>query len=399
MQSLKSTEYDEMIKTLFSRVAMRRTDLSVIETLLEKWQSPQHSFPSIHVAGTNGKGSVSRKIAAALQSAGYRVGLYVSPHLVDYEERITINGKKIPKEKVMQYYARIDDSAPNFFECSTCFCFQYFKEQEVDIAVIEAGMGGKLDATNVITPILSIITSISFDHTEYLGDTLDKIAAQKAGIIKRNIPVVLGPRVKFKPIFDRAKEMDAQVTVVNEISPYYEVENNAVAREALELLNIAEEDIEIGLQARMPCRFERRGNFIYDVAHNPDGFTRLCEALPDQTFHFIIGISRRKDIKGCLQAIEHKIKHVHFVSSGREDAATVQELGAIFKSISNRPYSLESDIQTAIENVPNELSVICGSFYIMAEALHSKQGSPSASSSKAEISSSGSLPTESSRFC
>lgn len=399
MQSLKSTAYDDMIKSLFSRVAMRRFDLSVIEALLEKWKSPQNSFPSIHVAGTNGKGSVSRKIAAALQSAGYRVGLYISPHLVDYEERITINGEKIPKEMVMQYYARIDDSKPNFFECSTCFCFQYFKEQEVDIAVIEAGMGGQLDATNVITPILSIITSISFDHTEYLGDTLDKIAIQKAGIIKRNIPVVLGPRVKFEPIFFKAKEMDAPVTVVEEIASSYEVENNAVAEAALQILNIPEEHIEVGLKARMPCRLERRGNFIFDVAHNPDGFTRLCEALPDQTFHFIIGMSRRKDIKSCLQAIEYKIKQVHFVSSDREDAATVQELETIFKTVSNRPYSLENDIQTAIENVPNELGVICGSFYIMAEALHSKHGSPSASSSRAEISSSGSLPTESSRFC
>lgn len=377
MRSLTNTAYDEMIKSLFSRVAMRRTDLSVIEALLEKWGNPQRSFPTIHVAGTNGKGSVSRKIAAALESAGYRVGLFISPHLIDYEERITINCEKIPKEKVMEYYARIDDPKPNFFECSTCFCFQYFKEQKVDIAVIEAGMGGKLDATNVITPLLSIITSISFDHTEYLGDTLDKIAAQKAGIIKRKVPIVLGPQVKFQPIFDKAKEMDAEVTIAEEISPYYEVENNGVAKAALQILNIGEEDIEVGLKARMPCRLEQRGNFIFDVAHNPDGFARLCEALPDQTFHFIIGMSRRKDIKSCLQTIEHKIKHAHFVSSGREDAATAIELETIFKSISDRPSTAEESVEEAIKNLPNELTVICGSFYIMSAAIKQIElGSP-----------------------
>ncbi len=335
--------------------------------------NPQHAFPSVHIAGTNGKGSVSRKIAAAFQSAGYRVGLFISPHIVDFEERITINGVMIPKEKVLAYYAQIEDPEPNFFECATYFCFQYFKEEKVDIAIIETGLGGALDATNVITPLLSIITSISMDHCEYLGDTLEKIAAQKAGIIKSHIPVVLGPTVKFAEIYDRAKTLSAPVTQIEMRSPFYEEENNAVARAALEILKVDDRDIAIGLKARLPCRFERRGNFIFDVAHNPAGFTRLAEALgatfPNQTFHFVIGMSRRKDLKGCLQAIEHLIEHVHFVEAGRADGATVAELAQVFQSISTRPHSLEKSIPLAIENARHEIVVICGSFYIMADAI------------------------------
>ena len=372
MPFLKSTEYDTVIESLFMRLSKRRSDLSVIERLLASWGNPEQAFPSVLVAGTNGKGSVSRKIATALQHAGYRVGLYISPHIADFEERITINGERIPKETVIDYYEKIDDPEPNFFECATCMCFQYFKEMQVDIGIIEAGLGGAVDSTNVLQPLLSIITSISFDHTEYLGDTLDKIATQKAGIIKPNTPIILGPRIHSAPIFERAKEVGAPLTQVTHISPLYEKENNAVVKAALEILPFRA-NVEAGLQARMPCRFERRGRFILDVAHNPDGFARLKEALaytfPNQTFHFIIGMSRRKDLKGCLQAIEDKIGHVHFVESGREDGATVFELEKAFKAISSRPYSLDKKVEIAIEKAPKEIVVICGSFYIMADAI------------------------------
>ncbi len=372
MPFLKSIEYDTVIESLFKRISSRRTDLSVMQRLLASWGHPERAFPSVHVAGTNGKGSVSRKMADALQHAGYRVGLYISPHIAEFEERITINGERIPKETVIDYCGKIDNPEPNFFECATCFCFQYFKEMQVDIAIIEAGLGGSVDSTNVLQPLLSIITSISFDHTEYLGDTLDKIATQKAGIIKPNTHVVLGPRIHSAPIFERAKEVGAPLTQVTPLSPLYEEENNAVVKAALEILPFRS-DVEAGLQARMPCRFERRGRFILDVAHNPDGFARLKDALaytfPNQTFHFIIGMSRRKDLKGCLQAIEDKIAHVHFVESGREDGATVFELEKTFQAISSRPYSLDKKVEIAIEKAPKEIVVICGSFYIMANAI------------------------------
>ncbi|MBS0630126.1 MAG: bifunctional folylpolyglutamate synthase/dihydrofolate synthase [Verrucomicrobia bacterium] len=380
MRSLKSTEYETAIGSLFNRLSTRRQDLTVMERLMASWGNPERAFPSVHIGGTNGKGSVSRKLATALENAGYRVGLYISPHIAEFEERITINGEKIPKQQVVDYYAQIDDPEFNFFECATWMCFQYFKEKQVDIGIIEVGLGGTLDSTNVLKPVLSIITSIGLDHTEYLGDTLDKIAAQKAGIIKPHTPVVLGPRIHSAPIYERAKAVHAPLIQVTHRSPLYEEENNAVVVEALKILPFRS-DVEAGLAAGLPCRFERRGRFILDVAHNAEGFSRLKEALqytfPNQTFHFIIGMSRRKDLKGCLQAIEEKIAHVHFVESGRADGATVFDLEKAFQAVSRRPYSLDQKMDIAIEKTPKEITVICGSFYIMAGAImHIERESP-----------------------
>lgn len=356
-----------------ARRSLRRKDLGPIERLLASRGNPERAFPSVHIAGTNGKGSVSCKIASALQHAGYKVGLYISPHIADFEERITINGQQIPKEKVLQMCLQLNDPEPNFFECATCFAFEYFKEQQVDIAVIETGLGGTLDATNVVRPVLSIITSIGLDHTEILGDSLDQIAAQKAGIIKQGTPLVLGPRARLAPILEKAKELCAPVSQVTGSYAHYEEENNAVVKAALALLPLRTDpsDLECGLKSRMPCRFERRGRFILDVAHNPDGFAKLAETLqhtfPNQQFHFIIGMNRRKNIPACLQAIEEKIKHVHFVETGKEEGASVSELEKAFCSA--RPYSLDKTMKNAIANAPEGIVVICGSFYIMAEAI------------------------------
>jgi len=157
---------------------------------------PHRNYKTIHVTGTNGKGSVSHMLAAILQTAGYKTGLFTSPHLKDFRERIRVNGKIIPKEEVtdfvFQYKRVFDEIKPSFFEMTSALAFYYFAKAQVDVAVIEVGMGGRLDSTNIITSILSVITNIGFDHTEFLGDTLDKIAAEKAGIIKKSIPVVIG---------------------------------------------------------------------------------------------------------------------------------------------------------------------------------------------------------------
>ena len=157
---------------------------------------PHRAYKTIHVAGTNGKGSVSHTLAAILQQAGYRVGLYTSPHLVDFRERIRVNGKMISKERVVKFVeeerAFFEPLHPSFFELTTAMAFKYFQEQQVDVALIEVGMGGRLDCTNIITPILSIITNISKDHTQFLGKSFTDIAREKAGIIKRGVPVVIG---------------------------------------------------------------------------------------------------------------------------------------------------------------------------------------------------------------
>ena len=169
---------------------------------------PHHAFKTIHVAGTNGKGSVSHTLAAILQAAGHRVGLFTSPHLVDFRERIRVNGEMISEQEVIDFVAQhrsfFEPLHPSFFELTTAMAFWYFKEQKVDIAVVEVGLGGRLDSTNIITPILSIITNISFDHTQFLGNTLEMIASEKAGIIKNGVPVVIGEaNEQTRPVFAR----------------------------------------------------------------------------------------------------------------------------------------------------------------------------------------------------
>ena len=175
-------------------------------TLDAHFENPHRSFRSIHVAGTNGKGSCSHTLAAILQEAGYRVGLYTSPHLVDFRERIRINGQPIPEEYVIRFVEQergfFEPLHPSFFELTTAMAFRYFADEKVDVAVIEVGLGGRLDCTNIIRPDVCIITNISFDHTQFLGDTLAKIAGEKAGIIKSGIPVVIGETTpETKPVF------------------------------------------------------------------------------------------------------------------------------------------------------------------------------------------------------
>ena len=191
-------------------------------------------FPSIHVAGTNGKGSTAHTIAAVLQTAGYRVGLFTSPHLVDFRERIRINGMKIPEAEVVEwlekYIASAPDLSPSFFELTTVMAFDWFAKSEVDVAVIEVGLGGRLDSTNIITPVLSVITNISFDHTAQLGDTLSAIASEKAGIIKPGVPVVLGEGDinEVRDVFVvKAAEAGAQLHIASDNIPFSRFERIA----------------------------------------------------------------------------------------------------------------------------------------------------------------------------
>lgn len=184
----------------------------------EHFGHPHQSYATIHVAGTNGKGSVSHTIASILQECGYRVGLYTSPHLVDFRERIRVNGQPVSEQYVTQFVAQersfFEPLHPSFFEVTTAMAFKYFKDRHIDIAVVEVGLGGRLDCTNIITPIVSVITNISFDHTQMLGDTLAKIAREKAGIIKRGVPVIIGEAdSETRPVFEaQARQMEAPIT-------------------------------------------------------------------------------------------------------------------------------------------------------------------------------------------
>lgn len=232
--------YEETCEYLYSQMPMferqgasgYKEGLSNTLALDEHFGHPHQAFKTIHVGGTNGKGSVSHTIAAVLQESGYRIGLYTSPHLKDFRERIRVNGRPVSEQYVVDFVEKerqfFEPLHPSFFEVTTAMAFKYFKDMNVDIAVVEVGLGGRLDCTNIITPLVSVITNISLDHTQFLGDTLAKIASEKAGIIKKGVPVVIGEaNDETRPVFEKvAKEMEAPIT-------FAEDENEVLAAEPL----------------------------------------------------------------------------------------------------------------------------------------------------------------------
>ncbi len=234
MNYQETTAYLFSVTPVFEKVGASayKEGLDNSLALDEHFGHPHRQFKSIHVAGTNGKGSCSHTIAAVLQAAGYRVGLYTSPHLVDFRERIRVNGECIPEQYVIDFVEQerhfFEPLHPSFFELTTAMAFKYFAEQQVDYAVVEVGLGGRLDCTNIITPVLSVITNISLDHTQFLGDTLERIAAEKAGIIKAGVPVVVGETVpETRPVFAvKAHEMRAPIYFAEEFdaTPFDDIE-------------------------------------------------------------------------------------------------------------------------------------------------------------------------------
>src|SRR5581483_3946184 len=336
--------YQELIKKLYSvnRFHGMRLGLETVEHLLHFFGSPHLALQAIHIAGTNGKGSVTLKIASALQSAGYSVGLYTSPHIASFRERIRINGTMITEEEVVCHLSSLfhvieqKGIEPSLFEITTALGFLFFAEKKVDYVVLETGLGGRLDATNICNPLLSVITSISLDHTQILGNTLEKITYEKAGIIKNNVPVVIGPRVPEKVILPIAKAKKAPLYRVEEMNEDFEEENRCIARKALQVLGqkipLSQSDIEIGIQKIPLCRFEivphqilmkhfENAPFrvILDVAHNPDGiehlFSKVKKTFPRKSIHTVYAASQDKDTQGCLQIILQNSKSITFVEA------------------------------------------------------------------------------------
>lgn len=302
---------------------------------------PHLSFKSIHVAGTNGKGSVATKIAAVLQNLGFKVGLYTSPHIFSYRERIQINGEWISDARAEEILSQVFDPSLSFFDVLTAMAFVHFANEKVDYAVIEVGLGGRLDATNVIHPILSVITSIGFDHKAILGDSLEKIAREKGGIVKSGVPLIVG--ASAAPFFPDA------IFVPKEL--HYELENQAIARRALKELGISAEK---GLEVRPPCRFQQVGDLIFDGAHNPPAFERLKEALqfhfPDRKFPFYLAFSKDKEWDKCLEIIRPLASKITFLK--HDNPRLVQFADA--------------------EEIAPESGVVTGSFYIMKDIWLSK---------------------------
>jgi dihydrofolate synthase / folylpolyglutamate synthase len=287
------TSYEKLIGKLLQESLAQQLcpDLTRVHKLSYLLGAPEKSYLTVHVAGSNGKGSVATKIAAGLQLGGYKTALYTSPHLFSVQERMQINGQMISQESLFfilsSLYKLVDKEEGKlkltFFDIMTFAAFSWFSQEEVDVAVIETGLGGELDATNVIVPVLSVITSISLEHTDRLGSTEESIAQAKAGIIKPNVPIVIGPRAKYQAIEKKAKLCRSPLLITESVGGWYDTENSNIAKRSLEVLkadfpNIPT-DCTQALLKRPPCRFAKHGNVLLDVAHNLEGSYHLLQAI------------------------------------------------------------------------------------------------------------------------
>lgn len=387
--------YSSLLYRLFhaNRWGSHKLGLQNMEQLQKLFDYPDRQFKLIHVAGTNGKGSVTTKIACALQQAGYRVGLYTSPHLSCFRERIRINGEMISEKDVEVLLSSLlqvvdrESIHATFFELTTFLAFLYFAQQKVDAAVLEVGLGGRLDATNIIHPCLSVITSISLDHTEVLGKTREKIAWEKGGIIKDHVPVVIGPHVPWEPIQQIADQKQSPCIRVQENSSFFEEENRLIARQALTTLSshfvIPAEAIEKGLEGGQPCRFQilkENPEIILDVGHNPDGLKHLFQAIrtyyPERRLRLLFGLSKNKDLQGCLKEIAVHGDVFHLVEAANGRGASVDILSSSLVALGITParvFTHDSVITATLlarkaAQEEGQLLVICGSFFIMGEA-------------------------------
>lgn len=411
---------------MFSRIgaAAIKKDLTNTIKICEAIENPQKKFISVHIAGTNGKGSTSHMLAAILQTAGYKVGLYTSPHLHDFRERIKVNGKMCEEEFVVQFTSKIqpliDEIEPSFFEITVAMAFEYFALQQVDVAIIETGLGGRLDSTNVITPELSIITNIGWDHMQLLGDTLQKIAFEKAGIIKENIPVVIGETSpETKDIFiTQAREKSADIffaddnqyvdsfsnekgylkVVVddrrkNEKPAYlldlgglYQRKNLLTVLEAVHQLQIKGWKIQqshittalqhvkrlTGLHGRWEVILQKP-KLVLDVAHNVDGVKQLVEQLEFETFdhlYMVIGMVKDKDVDEVLKLLPRYARY-YFTKAQIPRAMDQEDLLQRAKQHGLNGYSFD-DVNIALKEVlthakENDLILVCGSVFLVAE--------------------------------
>ena len=377
-----------------------KKDLSNTIALLEAAGNPHKKFKSIHIAGTNGKGTSAHGIAAILQKAGYKVGLYTSPHLKRFTERIKISGKEILQKNVVDFVAEykhdIERINPSFFETTVAMAFDYFAKEEVDIAVIETGLGGRLDSTNVLTPEICLITTIGLEHTDLLGDTLDKIAFEKAGIIKPKVPVVVGDvsEVPFRVISEiaerngskliKARAVNTDVDL-SELPPYFELNLPGIYAVVNELKSrgwdIPEDSFEKGI-AKFQSLTGLMGRFqtiqmspkvIADVSHNQDGLTVLFEALEKSNYnhlHIVFGSVSDKPL-GPIFSILPQDAEYYFTESSVPRKLPVDDLVNEAKNfgLSGSKHANVNDAKkAALENAAaDDLILITGSTFIVAE--------------------------------
>ena len=401
--------YEEAEEYLFSQLPMfhrigaaaYKPDIGNISKLCTDLGNPHLKFPVVHIAGSNGKGSTSHLTASVLMEAGYKVGLFTSPHLKDYRERIRVNGKKIDPSFVANFVEQSKASwksiEPSFFEITTFLAFHYFAEQQVDIAIIEVGMGGRLDSTNIVDPIVTAITSISLDHTQFLGDTLELIAKEKAGIIKEKIPVVLGeiPLGARQEIIEIAKLKNAPLTMSASLLPpksvlegSYQLFNEKTSFGILLQLqklnwNISNENITEGFlrvieNTHLMGRWQVLANHpltVAEVAHNEEGITFLVEKIKTLSFnklHIVIGMVNDKDHSQVLSLLPKEAEY-YFVQADIPRALPKEELQAKasdFMLKGNCYPNVHSGIDAAkAASSSEDLIVVTGSIFTVAEIL------------------------------
>lgn len=342
------------------------------------------AYPKIHVAGTNGKGSVVTKISNSFTLAGYKCGSFTSPHIASFRERIQVNGKMISKDDLAKHadflfsFLERNKIELTFFEVMTFLALKYFEEQKVDVAVIEVGLGGRLDATNCITPILSVITSISFDHQHLLGDTLEKIAFEKAGIIKKNIPVLLGPKANQNSIFEKAEEMGAPVFQVSGEFDSYDIENQAISKRALELVqnqfNLPEKITSEAILKRPPCRFQNEfllsRRVILDMSHNEDGlrrfFIEVASKFKKTKKIVFTSMAFNHDYGKNLKLVSKNVDQIYVLDLIHPRLAKAQDL---IKVCSEAQICKPSEILQKVKQEPEDtLIIFTGSIFIMSKA-------------------------------
>lgn len=388
---------------MFHRIgaAAYKPDIGNISQLCDALGNPHLKFPVVHIAGSNGKGSTSHLTASVLMEAGYRVGLFTSPHLKDYRERIRVNGKKIDPSFVANFVEQSKESwkniEPSFFEITTALAFHYFAQEQVDIAVIEVGMGGRLDSTNIVQPVVTAITSISLDHTQFLGDTLELIAKEKAGIIKETIPVVIGeiPSGARQEIIEIAKLKNASLTISASLLPpksalegSYQLFNEKTAFGILLQLqqlnwkisneNIAKGFLRVIENTHLMGRWQILASeplTVAEVAHNEEGITFLVEKLKTLSFqkiHIVIGMVNDKDHSQVLSLLPQEAEY-YFVQANIPRALPKEELQAKaldFMLKGNCYPNVHSGLDAAkAASSKDDLIVITGSIFTVAEIL------------------------------
>lgn len=388
-----NTSYESAIEKLHSK-GMFYIDLGLerISAVLEAFGNPQDCLKVIHVAGTNGKGSVCAMLDSILREAGFNTGLYTSPHIYEYTERIKISGVEISKDDFAKYFEKVFQKTKELnthlteFEIITVIMFLYFYDKNVDVVILETGMGGRFDATNVIkTNLCSIITRIDLDHTDRLGNTKEEIAFEKAGIIKQNCPVVTS--MGFERIKDTADKLDSLLIFV---SPYvdekfvkalslkglHQTENLALALGAINYLfpEITENTILNALsKVRNPFRFEyiKSKNLIVDASHNPNGIKALRENLdyyfPNEKRRFVFGCLKTKDYKKMMEILFREGDEVYLNEFEYPNACTYEELAETC-TVEAREYN--NKIPFTYILTPDKLNIICGSFYMIGQIFN-----------------------------